>query len=357
MLRAGVIAREARMDNTTGVTIEAPFFDPINAIEETVRSDATWGISGAGHFTSQKVTASTQYATITHRGFMFSCDTLSQLGIGEDPLAHFTAQLADDLNRKRSLKAYSMLTGIFAGALAAHSISIARPTAGVTDETNFLNAASVTAAKYLLGERAQDVTTIVVASPVAAYLEKVGMTTAFPASPSGFTWGTGGIGVTDTVVRNFAGLNVVIDDNLLQFVTGAVGAPMAYPCYLMGPGALKEGWQMPVTMRAAFNIPSDQFLTSVRYSHVYHLPGVTWQGATHNPENPALRVAGNWAQAYSDARLIPLTRLIVNTPFGGIQPLSAPASGEGEPDGGIKPATDPALTPTARTARGGSTAS
>jgi hypothetical protein len=331
------------MDNTTGVTIEAPFFDPINAIEETVRSDATWGISGKGHFTSQKVTASTQYATITHRGFMFSCDTLSQLGIGEDPLAHFSAQLADDLNRKRSIKAYSMLDGIFGGALAAHSLSIAG--AGPLTEANYLNAASVTAAKYLLGERAQDVTTIVVPSPVAAYLEKVGMTTAFPASPSGFTWGTGGIGVTDTVIRNFAGLSVVIDDNLLQFVTGAAGAPMAYPCYLFGPGALKEGWQMPTTLRAAFNIPSDQFLTSVRYSHVYHLPGVTWKGAAHNPENTGLKTPGNWELAFSDPRLIPLTRLIVNTPFGGVQPLAAGADGEGA---SIAPASKPAP-------RGGST--
>ena len=59
-IKSGVLLRDARLSGTTGSRIEAPFFDPLNTTEEVIQSNDTWGSSGAGYFTSQKVTASTQ---------------------------------------------------------------------------------------------------------------------------------------------------------------------------------------------------------------------------------------------------------------------------------------------------------
>ena len=116
------LATDSRLNNTTGSRIEAPFFSPIDPTEEVIRSDNTWGTGGQGHFTSQKITASTQYATITYRGFMYSADDLSKVQTGEDPLAHMRNQLAAALDKRNTAKIMAQLQGIVGpgGPLARH---------------------------------------------------------------------------------------------------------------------------------------------------------------------------------------------------------------------------------------------
>ena len=77
-IKSGALAQSAALNNTTGTRIEAPFFNSLNTTAEVVRSDNTWGTSGAGHLTAQKVTAGTQYASIMHRGFAYAMDDLSR---------------------------------------------------------------------------------------------------------------------------------------------------------------------------------------------------------------------------------------------------------------------------------------
>ena len=317
-IRSGVLRRDPRLQATIGTRIEAPFFDAINATEEQIQSNNTWGTGGAGHFTSQRVTAGTQYATITHRGFMFSADDLSKLGTGEDPLAHFRSQLADDLNRKRTAKLVSMLQGMFTTALNANELDVSATTGAA--EANFLTAANVTAAKYLLGERGNALTTIVVHPQVAAYLETVGaltFSTAALATGGNIEWGGGGVGITNAAVGNFMGLRVIVDSQVP--IQGTAGQQEQFVCYLMGPGAVAEGEQMPMRIETERNVPSLQDLVAVHYHHVYHVPGVSWASATDNPTNAQLATNTNWALAY-DHRLIPAVKLVVNSPFGGLVP-------------------------------------
>jgi hypothetical protein len=321
-IRSGVMGRSGALSGTTGSRIEAPFFDPINAVEEQIRSDDTWGTSGAGHFTSQKVTASTQYATITYRGFMFSADDLSRVQTGEDPLGHFRSQMAADLDRKMTAKLISQLTGLVGpgGVLAGTNALDASVTTGAT-EANYLTAANITAAKYLLGERASSVTTIAMHPLVAAYMETVGaLTFSTDALSTGgnIQWGGGGIGLSSTQVGYMMGLRVIVDEQLP--IRGATGEQQQFVCYLFGNGVVQTGDQFPLRIETERNIASLQDAVAVHYSNCLHVVGTSWSAATDNPLNAALATAGNWGLAYSEPRLIPLVELTVNSPFGGLVP-------------------------------------
>lgn len=322
-IRSGVMRRDPRLQTTVGTRIEVPFFDPINATEEKIESNNTWGTSGAGHFTAQKVTASTQYATITHRGFMFAADDLSKLASGEDPLRHFAAQLADDLAKKKTAKLVSQLEGLLgaAGPLnATNNLTVAVTTGA--DADNYLTAANIIQARYLLGERQSAVTTIAMHSLMAAYLEQVGMLTFSTDSlvaGGNITWGGGGVGVGPRQgYMPMAGLNVIVDDQMP--ILGTSGQLQQFVCYLMGPGTVYEGDQMPLRIEADRNIASLQDAVAVHYHHVQHIPGTTWAAVADNPTNTVLATAASWGLAYSEPRLIPAVRLVANSPFGGTIP-------------------------------------
>ena len=303
-IRSGALRRDARLSSTIGSRIEVPFFDPINATEEVIRSDDTWGTSGGGYFTSQKVTASTQYATITYRGFMFSADDLSRYQTGEDALSHFRSQLAADMDRKVTAKLLAQLLGLVGptGPLAATNALDVSTAAGATD-TNYLNSANITAAKYLLGERANSLTTIAIHPKVAAYLEQVGalvFSTDALSTGGNIQWGGGGIGLTATQVGYMMGLRVVVDEQM--------------------PIRGTTGDQFPMRIESERNIASLQDAVAVHYSNVMHIPGTTWAAAGDNPENGDLANPANWGLAYSEPRLIPVVELVVNSPFGGLVP-------------------------------------
>ena len=321
-IRSGVMGRSGLLSGTTGSRIEAPFFNAINATEEQIRSDDTWGTSGGGYFTSQKVTASTQYATITYRGFMFSADDLSRYQTGEDPLGHFRSQLAADLDRKMTAKLVSQLTGLVGpgGPLAATNSLDASVTTGAT-EANYLTASNITQAKYLLGERASSVTTIAMHPQVAAYMETVGaLTFSTDALSTGgnIQWGGGGIGLSSTQVGYMMGLRVIVDEQLP--VRGATGEEAQFVCYLFGDSVVQTGDQFPLRIETERNIASLQDAVAVHYSNCLHIIGTSWIGGGDNPDNAGLATAGNWSLAYTEPRLIPLVELTVNSPFGGLIP-------------------------------------
>ena len=54
MVQSGLIQTDARLNNITGVTVELPFFAPLNYNEEVLDSSATWGDQGKGVLTWQK---------------------------------------------------------------------------------------------------------------------------------------------------------------------------------------------------------------------------------------------------------------------------------------------------------------
>ena len=320
MVQSGALATDSRLVNITGTRIEMPFFDIFDPDEEVVNSSATWGDNSKGYYTSQKITADTQYAPYCTRGFMHSMDDLSKYQTGEDALAHIRTKLSAALNKKQTIKLVNQLEGVFEQALAANSLDLSEAAAGSEDEANMFSLQNVISAQYLLGEKAQDLNTIVVHPRVAAQLQLQGqLTFSSPAgvSPSSaLEWGGGGLGVSNTALGFYNGFQVIVDSQVP--VIGATGENNQYVSYIFGPGAIRTGSQFPISIETERNIASLQDSMAVTYSQVHHILGTSWSASSDHPTNAQLATKGNWSLAFKDPRNIPAVRLVTNVNGGGI---------------------------------------
>ena len=316
MIQSGLIQTDARLNNVTGVLMELPFFDQLDYTEENVDSSATWGTQNKGAYVTQKHTASTQYGPIVTRGAAFAADMLSGYETGEDALQNVSAQLSRKINKDITSKVISQLTGLFGTALAGNSLNKAAATGETPDDSNYLTAASVTQAKYLLGEKAADVSVLVVHPLVAADMEARGMLT-FLNSGGTVNYASNGVGVTDTQIGYFAGLRVVVDSQIPTVDPGSStsGDHLGYTCYLAAPGVIRTGSQFPLTIKSDEDILSLQNVMSVTYNRLDHVLGTSYKGDMH-PQNSDLADASNWELAYTSRENVPLIELIVNTPYG-----------------------------------------
>lgn len=322
MIQSGLIQTDARLNNITGVLVELPFFDQLAYAEENVDSSATWGGiagvsgSGGGKYTTQKHTASTQYGPIVTRGAAFAADMLHQYETGEQALQNISAQLTRKMNKDITAKVISQLTGLFGTALAGNSLNIAAVAAATPDESNYLTASSVTAAKYLLGENAADVSVLVVHPLVAADMEARGML-SFVNSGGTVNYASNAVGVTDTKVGYFGGLRVVQDSQVPVVTPDGASSDSAagYTCYLAAPGVIRTGSQFQLMIEQDRDILSLQDIMSVTYNRIDHVLGTSFGGDPH-PENADLADSDNWTLAYTSRENVPLVELVVNTPFG-----------------------------------------
>jgi hypothetical protein len=327
-VQSGIIQRNAALDARAGGTrVRVPFFDPIAPTETQILSTSSWN-GGLGYLTAQNVTADEQIMTILHRGFAYAADDLSKLGSGADPLAHVRNQLTAAINKLKTATLAAQLLGLFGGISGAGVLGpnqTNKTFAGVPGsmtEANFLNVANVVAAKALLGERGDNLDSIAMHSNVAYYLQQVGMltfsTSALSAGGS-VVWGGGGVGVTQTEVATFAGLRVVIDDQLVALTGGTSTHAKKYPVYLFQSGVVSEGIQQDLRLAADRNILSMQDILAVDYHYGYHVTGTKWNVAGDNPTNAAttgnLADTASWALVYSTTKQVPLARLLCNTPF------------------------------------------
>ena len=320
LVQSGVLATDSRLVNITGTRIEMPFFDIFDPAEEVVNSSATWGDNTKGYYTSQKITAGTQYAPYCTRGFMHSMDDLSKYQTGEDALAHIRTKLSAALNKKQTTKLVNQLEGVFDTALAANSLDLSEAAAGSETEANMFSLQNVIEGQYLLGEKAQDLNTIVVHPRVAAQLQLQGQLTF--SSPAGVTpssalqWGGGGIGVSNTTLGYYNGFAVIVDSMLP--VIGAGGENNQYVSYMFGPGAIRTGSQFPINIETERNIASLQDSMAVTYSQVHAIIGTSWSASKDHPTNADLALGSNWTLAFADPRNIPAVRLVTNVNGGGI---------------------------------------
>jgi hypothetical protein len=322
MVQSGLLATDARMNNVTGVLVELPFFAPLNYNEEVLDSSNKWGDQGKGVLTWQKQTASTQYGVFTNRTAGFSMDDLSKVETGEDALGNIASQLSRDMNRKLTAKVISQLTGLFDTALAGHVVTVGTEADAVDDltEANFLSAGAVTQAKARLGERGNDLTVLVCHSAVAFHMQNLGMLT-FQNAGGSVNYASNGVGVTNTQVGYFAGMQVVIDDQVP--VSSTAEKTPVYTCYLAQPGVIRTGGQYPLTIEYARSIDTWTNQMAIKYNTCHHVLGTTFAGSpTTGLSNAALATGSNWAAAFSDTRLIPLMQLDVNTPYGGVNPAA-----------------------------------
>jgi len=321
-IKSGAVVRNALLDASEGGTrIQVPEFNPISPTEEILDGTATWGTSNGGYLTPQKIGTGTQIATICHRGFAYAVDDVAVLAAGEDPMGHIRNQIADAINKLNSARLFSHLQGLFGTALAANHLDLAKAGTGAT-EANFLTAATVARGRSLLGERGEELDTLVIHPSVAYYLYQVGLLTFSTSALStggAVTWGGGGVGIRSTEVPFFAGMRVVIDDQLTYLTGGTATHAVKYPVYLFKSGVVSEGIQQDLRLAADRNILSMQDVLAVDYHYGYHITGTKWAASGDNPTNAAttgnLAATASWNLVFSTTKMVPVARLLVNTPF------------------------------------------
>ncbi len=317
-IKSGAVVRNPLLDSREGGTrIQVPEFNPVSPTEEIIDGTATWGTSNNGYLTPQKIGTGTQIATICHRGFAYAVDDVAVLAAGEDPMGHIRDQLADAINKLNSTRLFYQLHGLFGTALSANALDLAVAASSGAAEANYLTAATVARGRSLLGERGEELDTLVVHPSVAYYLYQVGMltfSTSALSTGTGIQWGGGGVGVTDTSVGQFAGMNVVVDSSVNSVVPGSSGHIKEFYCYLIKSGTILEGVQQDLAIEAERNVLSKQDVISVDYHSTYHIMGTKWNDAADNPTNSDLGAKAKWALTY-DADLIPIVQLTVNTPL------------------------------------------
>ena len=317
-LKSGAVVRNSLLDAREGGTrIQVPEFNPVAPTEEIMDGTATWGTSNAGYLTPQKIGTATQIATICHRGFAYAVDDVAMLAAGEDPMLHIRNQLADAINKLNSSRLFSQLAGLFGSALAANSLDLGVAAASGAGEANFLTGASVARARNLLGERGDELDTLVVHPSVGFYLYQVGLltfSTSALAASGAVVWGGGGVGVGARAIGEFAGCRVIMDPLVNTVAPGTAGHQREFYCYLTKSGTILEGVQQDLRIEADRNILSKQDVLSVDYHGAYHIMGTKWNSGSDNPTNGTLATSGNWQATY-DIDLIPLVQLTVNSPL------------------------------------------
>ena len=159
-------------------------------------------------------------------------------------------------------------------------------------------------------------------SAVYHYLEQVGMlqfSSSALAASGAIEWGSGGVGVTRPDVASFAGMRVVVDDQLDYLAGGTATHRVKYPVYLFKSGVISEGIQQDLRLAADRNILSMQDVIAVDYHYGYHITGTKWAAAGDNPTNAAtsgnLANTSSWNLVFSTTKMVPIVRLLVNTPF------------------------------------------
>jgi hypothetical protein len=279
-IKSGAVVRNALLDAREGGTrIQVPEFNPVAPTEEIFDGTATWGTSGAGYLTPQKVGTGTQIASIVHL--------------------------------------FEQLTGLFHTALNGHRLEKQLGGSGSTAEANYLTGSTVAEARSLLGERGEEMDLLIVHPSVAYYLYQVGLltfSTSALAASGAVTWGGGGVGIGAREVGEFAGCRVIVDSQVNTNDPTSTGNRQEFRCYMMKSGTILEGVQQDLRIEADRNVLSKQDVLSVDYHSAYHVMGTKWGSASDNPTNANLRTGSNWSATY-DIDLVPMVEIFVNSPL------------------------------------------
>ena len=322
-IQSGAMVRNNALDcRAGGVRVRVPFFQPISPIEEVIESNNTWGESGAGYLTPQKITADEQIMTILHRGFSYAVDDLSSLGSGSDPMAAIRSYLTRAILKLRTSTLLAQLEGLFGSAL---DTNVLNKCSGSTapGEGNYLTAQVFAEARAKLGERGGDITAVAMHSSVYYYLVQVGaLTFSSDSLTSGgaIQWGGGGINLRNDDVAYFMGARVIVDDMLEPLNENTSTEYPCFPVYAFGGGVINEGVQQELRTEVDRNILSKQDVMSLDYHYGMHIMGTSWSAAGDNPKNDGangLVTAANWKLCYDTSKLVPIVQINVNSPIAG----------------------------------------
>ena len=190
------------------------------------------------------------------------------------------------LGGKVAKRAFERLMDTCVGAIQA--IDIPGADAHFQDDsggTNLLTVERIRSAKWLMGDRASDLNTIVMHSVAAANLMK-DLIDTYKVTNIGFEALRG-------MFENLLGITNFIITDLMPLATAD------YYTLLLGPGALVHAMQQTPEINRDLNLlnPSSQKLLKIEYAEVTHLRLVKWNVSTVNPTDANLIDPSNWDEA------------------------------------------------------------
>ena len=312
-INSGVMTRNTAINFTTGSQVELPMVRPFKAQKEYVESNTTWGASGKGHLTVQKINADSAFVPIQQCAYAGGADDLSAWMSGIDPIAVMASFIGENMQMHAQETMNSLLDGFFTTGGVLESTHTLDVTGATPTEANFLSAATMMRAKSLLGERGQRLQIAAMHSNVANYLATVGMltfSTSALATGGNIAWGGGGVGVNNSMVADMAGFRVVVDDTLAPS-----GSPSEYPVYLFEPGVVSSGVRNGMRVRYDTNILSFQNVIAVDWSASMGILGLSWIGTEPFPTDADFADPTNWETKVDDVKNIGVVKLLVNNPW------------------------------------------
>jgi hypothetical protein len=178
----------------------------------------------------------------------------------------------------------SILTGIFAGALAATHLN---DISTATGDAAVITAPAVLDTKQLLGDAADQLTAIAMHSAVFTTLQKENLIAYIPNARG------------EVIIPTYLGYRVIVADSIPT-------ANGIYTTYLFGRGSFGRGDGIPVDLTpvetARDALASDDILIN-RRAFVLHPFGVKFTNTTvagATPTNTELALPANWFQVYED---------------------------------------------------------
>jgi hypothetical protein len=317
-INSGIMQPNANVNIGTGHLAEVPMIRPFKAQKEYVLSNTTWGASGKGHLTVQKINGDSAFTPIQQMAFAGGADDLSAWESGTDPIGIMVSYFTENQQRMATETLSSLMDAFFGTGGVLNSTHLLDVTTTPTPtEANFLSAATLMRAKSLIGERGQRLQVIAMHSNVANYLATVGMltfSTSALATGGNIAWGGGGVGITNTMIADMAGFRVVVDDTLVPTGTGAT---QKYPVYMFEPGVVSTGFRNGMRIAYERNILSFQNVVAADWSAAVGVLGISWKaGSTiQYPTDAELATPANWELKVSDHKDIGLIKVLVNNPW------------------------------------------
>lgn len=278
--------------NGGGSHVTMPFWNDLTG-EDQVLSDT-------GALVTKKITTSADAAVIHNRGDSWSTNDLAGILAGDDPMKRIGDLVATYWARKTQALVIATLEGVFASPLMAASNvhDIAATVGNPVALANTLHAPTMIDAKQLLGDVSEKLTAIAMHSAVYSNLLKNNLITFVPEAAQG------------TPIRQFLGLNVIVDDSL---PTEVVDGKAVFHTYVFGAGAIAMGvstnnetieggagnstWQLEFARQSL----AGQNIMINRRRFVCHPRGVKWLGASVaglSPTNDELANGANWIRIY-----------------------------------------------------------
>lgn len=314
LIKSGVIRVDDRLSiiGKGGTTVQLQGYEPMTDDEDNIN-----GVLAAN---VKNVVQLSQVAIVANRRLSYGASFIAGFkAYGKEPMQAISDGYGALIAQNTEKDAYAVIEGVFGpysdqtGALGALSFNKSATAAAVPVAANVIDPTMVVAAKAARGSTGQKAECIIVHSSVAADMEAQKVL-SFSAAGLPARFG----GPTEAVVPTYAGLEVIVSDQVPQYLVS--GQYSRYACYIATRGAILTAEQSGLSIEYFRNPEtSSESYTSLRAS-LLHVLGTSWIGSTStSPDRVAMALKTNYQLKWAKQNM-GLTRLVVNSNYGYLVP-------------------------------------